>query len=313
MPLWRNGIRARLKLEFLSVRIRLKVHRYIMQIKHVILFLATLFASNVDNISSRVQKVDLNVKSNLALYNKVAAKTVEKYLGGLYALKEHDYSNAASHFMHSYFDNIDNHLGEKSYVMYLYCLSHIGEYDAFEMRLVDFKSEFPNSKDIEFLDFLRVNMLTNSGSFYYDRQIESLLVCADNVENFLLKYQDSNSIYKQHIIRKYKNLRNDIFQYQAFIANELLSKNVVAAAIRYERIIHVFPDQNLEPIIVSAIHSFLHANVHYKAKFYFDLLKERYPESQYIHKLLPEMQGALYVFDKEMHARVPFEVYKPVR
>ena len=219
------------------------------------------------------------------LYNSIAQSTLVHYIQGLEYLKYQDYNQASSSFLDSYINNIDNHIGEKSFMMYIYSLFCLEDFFNFEEKLINFKKTFPDSADIEFLDFLRVLLLFKQDCLIKDREIYFIKNLLFNIERFLGQYYDSNSLYVQWCKNKIQELSLDIYYYYLYTGDALLTKNVLSAALEYEKIMIFFSNNkniNLEEPLFKCAYCFNQSDVAYKRDFYWNQLEERYSSSKYI-------------------------------
>ncbi len=228
-------------------------------------------------------------KYDAELYNEITKNILDLYISGLHALKNSDYTTAISFFFDSYLSNIDNAIGEKSYVMYLYTIFRSEQYTLFEEELLKFKEIFPSSQDTQFLEFLRLVIAYKDGYLHFDRQPQSLIFAADNIKFFLKKYKHTNSKYVKFVLAKYVLIYKTLYDYYLDIADTMAEDNILSAALSYEQMIVLFDRINISGLkldlpIFKAAYYFNQLDLKFKRDMYLDRLLKEYPDSIYLQK-----------------------------
>ncbi len=249
-------------------------------------------------------------------YNKKAEVVFKNYFDGLFLVQTFKYSEAAEKFLRVYIKHTSDILGEKAYVMYIYCLFKMRNFDLFETSIMRFKENYPKSKDMEFIEYLRILLITDFDYIRYDTEIDNLYLLKQNLQYYFDKY-DAESIYYKDITNRYARLDDYIISYYLQNAITLESKNILGAAMMYEKIYLVFKDDaRYEDYVVYSL---------IKAMLYYKVLQvvEKYQEISFIlnsvfynskifvknQYIIDNIDKYIYLESSQLHNLISFNVH----
>jgi len=249
-------------------------------------------------------------------YNKRADVVFKNYFDGLFLVQTFKYNEAIEKFLRVYVKHSNDILGEKAYVMYIYCLFKMRNFDLFETSIMRFKENYSNSQDMEFVEYLRILLITDFDYIRYDTEIDNLYLLQQNLQYYFEKY-NSNSVYYQDLKERYTKLDDYIISYYLQNASTLETKNILGAAMMYEKIYLVFKDDaRYEDYVVYSL---------IKALLYYKVLQvsEKYQEINFIlnsvfynskvfirnQYIIDNIDKYIYLESRNLHNLISFNVH----